>query len=106
MKTAIISASASGANQLVAAVAGKRIRVLHYRALVSGDVSIKFQSASTDITGLMAFSANGGISAGAPSIIPAGLIFEFQTEPGEALNINLSAAVAVGGYMLYQEILV
>lgn len=106
MKTAVITASASGATQLVAAVAGKRIRVLHYRLMASGAVSVKFQSASTDITGLMPFAANGGISAGAPSIIPAGLIFEFQTEPGEALNINLSGAVAVGGYMLYQEILV
>jgi hypothetical protein len=106
IKTAVISASASGNTEVVAAVAGKRIRVLQYRLVCGGDVTVKFRSASTDITGGMPFATNGGISAGAPVQTPAGLLFEFQTAPGEALNINLSAAIAVGGHLTYQEVLV
>lgn len=91
------NASSSGVTNLVALTAGKRIRVLQYTLVAAGAVNVKFQShtAPTDITGLMDLSGNGGVSCG---YCPVGL---FQTIAGEALDINLSGAVAVGGHLVY-----
>jgi hypothetical protein len=51
-KFAAIAASSSGANEVVAAVTGKKIRVLSYVEMANGAVNTKWQSASTDKTGL------------------------------------------------------
>jgi uncharacterized protein YgiB involved in biofilm formation len=92
---AVIAASSSGDNAIVAAVTGKRIRVLAYALIANAAVNAKWRSASTDVTGLLYLAANGGVAAG----------FEgmgcFQTAAGEALNLNLSGAVAVGGHLTY-----
>jgi hypothetical protein len=90
-----ISTSSSGATQLVAAVAGKKIVVISYAVIVNAAVNVKFQSGSTDLTGLMYFAANGGAT-----VTVEGLGC-FETAAGEALNINLSGAVAVGGHITY-----
>lgn len=99
-KFAAISASSSGSNTLVAAVTSKRIRVLGYAIQAAGGaVSVKFQSAgSTDLTGLFALVAN--------QVIPGGdrRHGHFQTVAGEALTLNLSAAVQVSGYLTYVEV--
>lgn len=97
-KFAIISESNSGSNEVVAAVTGKKIRILSYAFVSSGTVNAKWQSASNDISGLMYFIANTGISAG---YNPKG---HFQTAAGEALNLNLSGSVAVGGHITYIEV--
>jgi hypothetical protein len=94
---ATIVASASGATTIVAAVGGKKIRVLRWSLSANGAVNVKWQShvTPTDITGLhymTQFSTAGG------AYCPAGI---FQTLTGEALDINLSAAVAVGGELTY-----
>jgi hypothetical protein len=49
----------------------------------------------------MALATNGGAAPAAGQATPAGLIGQFQTEQGEALNMNLSAAIAVGGHLAY-----
>jgi hypothetical protein len=91
-----ISASASGNNNVLAAVSSKRIRVLRWDLTASGAVNAKFQSnAATDLTGLYYFAQNGGIAAG---FCPVGI---FQTGVGETLDLNLSAAIAVGGVLTY-----
>lgn len=97
-KFATIVASASGATVIVAANATKKIRVLSYDLVANGAVNVKWQSASTDKTGLLYFAANGGIST---SFSPVG---HFETAANEALNINLSAAIAVGGQLVYVEV--
>lgn len=99
-KFAVITASASGVTQVVAAVGGKKIRVLSWTLVCSGAVNVKWQSAvtPTDLTGLHYFAANGGAS---PAFDPFG---HFQTLTGEALNINLSGATAVGGSLQYVEV--
>jgi hypothetical protein len=97
-KFAPIVANASGATLVVAAVALKKLRVLGYNVIANGAVNVKFQSAGNDKTGLKYLAANGGI---APSFNPAGW---FETNAGEALNINLSGAVAVGGELVYIEV--
>ncbi len=97
-KFAAITASASGATSVVALVAAKKIRVISYVVVANAAVNVKFQSNSTDKTGLLYLSANGGVSG---AYAPTG---HFETASGEALNINLSAAVAVGGHLTYIEV--
>ena len=101
MKYAIVNASSSGSNTIVAAVANKRIRVLSYVIVAAGDVTVTWQSASNAISGGMPLAANGGAAPAAGQATPGGLIGQFETNQGEALNLNLSAAVAVGGHITY-----
>lgn len=99
-KYAAITASSSGATTIIAAVSGKRIRVVALQLLVNAAVNVKWQShvTPTDKTGLAYFTANGGYAL---PYNPAGW---FETVAGEALDINLSGAVAVGGSLTYIEI--
>lgn len=99
-KFAKIAASSSGDNTLVAAVTSKKIRVLAYNFSCAGTVNAKFQSgaAGTDLTGLKYGVANSGIVA---PFNPAGW---FETAAGTLLNLNLSAATAVGGELVYIEV--
>lgn len=97
-KYALIDANSSGNTQIVAAVSGKRIRVVAYAVVASGTVNVRFRSgSSTNLTGVMRLVEAGGIA----HAFEGGL---FQTDVGEALNINLSANVQVGGYLVYEEI--
>lgn len=99
-KFAKISTSASGATTVVAAVASKKLRVLRWDLVASAAVNVKWQShvTPTDLSGLYEFAANGGISA---PFCPVG---HFETVSGEALDINLSGAVTVGGTLTYVEV--
>lgn len=106
MKFAKIDASSSGSNTIVAAVTGKKIRVLSYVIIAAGAVTAKWQSATTDISGGMALAANGGAAPSVSVLSPGGTFGVLQTEPGEALNLNLSGAVSVGGHLVYIEVLV
>lgn len=101
MKYAVVNASASGSNTVVAAVANKRIRVLSYVIIASGAVTVTWQSASTAISGPMALAANGGAAPSAGQSVPAGLIGQFETNQGEALVVNLGSAISVGGHITY-----
>lgn len=97
-KFAKIVASASGNTSVVALVSGKKIRVLRASFVANGSVNVKFQSNTTDVTGLWymtQFASGGG------GYCPVGL---FETASGEALNINLSASVAVQGIITYVEV--
>lgn len=95
IRTAAINTAASGATSLVSAVAGNNIVVLAYHFSAAGAVNVKFQSASTDLTGAMTCAT--GVPHDAAST-DYGL---FQTATNEALNINLSGAVQVSGHIVY-----
>jgi hypothetical protein len=97
-KYATVVASSSGNTAVVAAVSGKRIVVVAHKILANAAVNVKWQSASTDITGLSYLAANGG------EVLPYNPAGWFRTTAGEALNINLSGAVAVGGHITYFEV--
>jgi hypothetical protein len=98
-KFAIVSESSSGDNEVVAAVALKKIRVVAWDVVVNAAVNFKWRTAATDITGLYYMPGQG---AGlARSFNPVGY---FETVAGEALNLNLSGAVAVGGVITYVEV--
>lgn len=99
IKYAAIAEASSGNNEVVAAVTGKAIRVLAYVLVANDAVNAKWRSANTDKSGLLYLAANGGVAAtGAPDI-PL-----LETAAGEALNLNLSGAVAVGGHVTYVEV--
>ena len=102
IKTKAIACSSSGANAVVAAVSGKAIKVLGYVLTASAAVNAKWQSASTDLTGLSYFLSTAPDKLVAP-VIRQGSGHWFKTAVGEALNLNLSGAVAVGGHLVYQE---
>lgn len=97
-KFASIDVATSGDNTIVAAVASKKIRVLAYTLVCAAATTVIWKSATAGaITGDMSFAANGGIAA------PFSPIGHFETTAGEALVLNLSAANAVSGHLVYVE---
>lgn len=104
MPYASIDTATSGDNTIVAAASGRKIRVIAYTAIASGDVSIRWKSASTSLSGAMAVAANGGAAPSGAGESPSGYIGLMETAPGEALILNLSAAIQVSGHITYQLI--
>lgn len=94
---AVIDHATSGNNTLVAAVTGKKIRVLAFLLVAAGAVSARFESDAdgTALTGVMSLAANAVVEA---SHNPAGW---FETAAGELLNLELSGAVSVDGVLVY-----
>ena len=78
----------SGTTELVAAQGtGQKIRVYNYAVVATAAGTVKFTDGTDDLTGAMAFAANGGIAApGAPSEV------WFQTGANRALSIVTTAA--------------
>lgn len=99
-KFAAIAASASGNNTLLAAVTSKKIRVLALYLVSNGTVNVKFQSGAggTDLTGLAYLVVNTGF------VLPFNPVGWFETASNTLLNANLSAAIAVGGSLVYVEV--
>jgi hypothetical protein len=99
LKTAHVNLGAtpasSGANQLIAAAAGAKYRVLSVAVVATTAVAVKFQSASTDITGTFPLGANGGF------VLPFNEHGWFETNENEALNVNLGGAVSTGVQIQY-----
>lgn len=93
---ASISVASSGSNQIVAADASNKIKVIAYAIVADGAVTAKWQNASTDLSGAMSLAANGGIAHAAP----AGY-WLMETSTNSALNLNLGGAIGVRGYLLY-----
>ncbi len=92
-----INNASSGNNTLVAAVTGYKIRVHNLCLVASGTTTVQFQSGAggTNLTGDMALVANTGF---APGFDPTG---HFETASGSLLNMSLSAAVSVDGWLTY-----
>jgi hypothetical protein len=100
LKRVKIAASSSGNNTLVAAVTGKKLRVYQVLLVAAGAVNAKFQTGAsgTDLTGLLTLTTNVGFASG---WCPVG---HFETDEAALLNLNLSGAVAVGGWLVYAEV--
>ena len=97
-KTAPINCASLNDNPIVAAVSGKRIKVYVIVFIATGTVNAKWRSAANDLTGDKNFQAREGyaLAVNPPAIL-------LQTAAGEALNLNLSAAVAVDGWIAYWD---
>jgi len=96
----VIAASASGDTTLLAAATTKRFKVSKLVLSAKTAVDVKFKSGSTDITGVIPLGAT------APLIVPQQQVNEPAWLVGltvnQALVINLSAAVVVGGFLVYE----
>lgn len=99
-KFKLINETATGDNEIVAAVSGKKIRVLSY--VVTGDVAGTFRwesPAGTPISGLMVMTAvgisNGCVEA---SFNPCG---HFETTSGGALSVEMTTASDLQGHLTY-----
>ena len=92
-----VDVSAAGDNVLLAAQGGaNRIYVLAGVLVASGDVSVQLysNSAGTALTGPMLLAASTGF------ILPACSIGNVRTLGDQALVLNLSASVQVGGWLV------
>ncbi len=98
VKRAIVTASAAGNTAVVAAVADRKIRVISYILSAVTANNVKFQRATTDITPLHYMPATSTVVA------PQNKHGYAETAVNEALNINLSAATAVGCLVCYIEV--
>ena len=87
--------SSLGSNTLVAVSDTKRIRVLSAVVITTLANAVKFQSAANDITATFPLGANGGL------VLPFNEHGWFQTNAGEALNINLGTATATAVQLQY-----
>jgi len=100
VKRAKIDAASSGDNTLVAAVTGKKIRVLALFATMTGTaVTIRFEDGAggTALTGQM------GPTAGQTIVLPFNPVGWFETSAATLLNMELGGAQSVDGALVYIE---
>jgi hypothetical protein len=91
-----VNANGLGANVIVPAEPNRIIVVLSYKIVCADAVSVTWESGGGDVLdGPCAFAANGGEST---SDSENG---HFATKRGEALVMDLSAPVQVGGHLKY-----
>lgn len=101
VKRAVIAASSSGDNTLVAAAgAGVKIRVLAVAVVAAGDVDARFESGAsgTALTGVMDLTTNSGF------VLPFNPMGWFETADNTLLNLELSGATSVAGCLTYVEV--
>ena len=103
VKRAVINCGTSGDNELVAAVTGKKIKVLGVVLFPAGDVSIRFESGAggTALTGVMPLNGASGMKDRLILTPVAPGLHYFETASGGSLNLELSGAVDVDGFLLY-----
>lgn len=94
---AVVDHAASGDNTLVAAVTGKKIRVVSLVLVSVGALTVRLESGAsgTALTGQMALAANGSLVW---PYNPAGWC---ETAAAALLNLELSAATSVDGVIGY-----
>lgn len=92
---AVVDATADGDNELIAAVSGRKIRVLSYALSVdvTGEINIE-SGAATSIARLF-------LLAGSPSNYGAAGIPAFETVEGENLNLVNPAGTDTTGHITY-----
>lgn len=100
VKYAVIDAATLGDNTIVAAVTGKKLRVLSLFLVAAAAVTARFESGAggTALTGQMVLAANGGFS------LPFNPEGWFETAAAALLNLELSAATSVDGSLSYVEV--
>ncbi len=105
MPSVAIAAASNGDNTLVAAVTGYAIRVTSFVLTYSAAVNAKFTDGAggTNLCGLLYGVGTGPppVSQAVPGDVQRGL---FATAKGNALVLNLSGAVPVGGLITYELI--
>ncbi len=100
IKYAKIDVASSGDNTLVAAVVGKKILLISCLMISSGSVNVAFEdgASGTALSGQMNLTANSGFTA--PFNEGGWCITSVNT----LLNLELSGATSVDGFLTYVEI--
>lgn len=96
LKTAVISAASSGANEIVAAVTGKKIKVWRIMFVTDGAVTVIFKDGTTALSGTMSFAANGSLVLDTTLDDPL-----YTTTAGNAFVATLGGAVGIRGTIWY-----
>ncbi len=91
---AVIDTAVLGDNTIIAGTPGLKIRIVKLILVVNAAVSITLKSASTSLTGAMAYAANGGLALD-------GDVNPLDLNTGDAFVMNLGGAVQVSGFVLY-----
>ena len=92
-----VSATGAGTTGIVEGVAGKCIHILSLFLTSELDANIKFQSGSTDLSGVVYLAARGGmVIAHQPFAI-------FSTAVGEDFNLYRTATANIGGSVVYVQ---
>jgi hypothetical protein len=97
---AAIAAASSGDNTLVAAVSGKKLRVLSLVLLSTAKQTVAFESGAsgTALTGQMELAADAAL------VLPFNPEGWFETAASALLNLELGGANAVAGALSYVEV--
>lgn len=98
-KFAKFGTSSSGNTSVVAAVTGKKIRVLSLTMMAGGTTAVKFTDGAggTDLTGAFPLIAQAGLSA-------SHLNGLFETTAATALVLNNGSAQSIQGMLTYVEL--
>lgn len=102
MKYALIDLNATG--NVVAAITGKRIRLVSYVLVASGAGTVRWRSATTNLSGAMT------VATGTPIVAPfapegmAGQKGHLETATSEALNLEISGSIQVSGHLVYEAV--
>ncbi|GAH61720.1 unnamed protein product, partial [marine sediment metagenome] len=95
--SAAIDESTAATHEIIAAVVGKKIRIVNLMLTVAGETNITLQSDANVLSGPLDF---GGTDE------PRGMVHHFGDAPldtveGEAFKITSSGAVQLSGYVTY-----
>jgi len=99
VKFAVIDETDAGDKEIVAAVAGKKIRVLSYVIIASATSTVRWESGpgGTALTGSMSLSTIKSTESSC-SVIGC-----FQAVAGESLSLETTGAVSFDGHLTYIE---
>lgn len=101
VKRAVIDTATSGDTTLVAAVTGKKIRVLAAFLTMTGTaVTVRFESD----TGGVALTGQMTPAQGQTITLPFNPVGWFETLEGKLLNLELGGAQSVDGVLVYVEV--
>ena len=97
VRTGVIAAAATGQNLVLSVPAGQRAIILSYVIVAAGAVTAQWESGTTDLSGVMALAANGGISIAGSREDPV----MKTVAPGDDLFLTLGAVFSVAGHFSY-----
>lgn len=100
IKRATVAANSIGDNTLIAAVTGKKIRVVAAALTVSTAGTVTFESS----TGGPSLTGAIHLAVGMPFVLPYNANGWFETAEGALLNAILSATSGLAGVVHYQEL--
>ena len=101
LRTAVISTSSSGDNEIIAAPSDGYIAIDHINFVNTSAVGVTLKSGSTALSGTYPLAEKQPITLENTTQQEKGVI---TCERGEAFVINLDSAVAINGFVRYRVV--